>query len=278
MKNYKRFATYLGLFFLIVGIVINIKLVSYAKSAEGMQVYLPVIRNDPTRTPTMTPTPTNTPTMTPTPTNTPLPTSTPTATPPANEQGEIANGSFEEDWSDLPPAPGYLINQQPSGWQLTWVEPGQPIFDSNYMAQGVPECVHKLEDQLPPHEQPGGSDPLILAGTTTYKIFHYAAAFGAELQQQVSGLTPGQTYRIIVPLRIHGVDSDPWGAESGIWIDGVGEWVNQSVMGDRTWYYHTLEFTAVPSGEAVVTVRVKSKYNLSKDFFVDNIQLEAVMP
>lgn len=190
----------------------------------------------------------------------------------------IQNSSFEDGWTDLPPAPGYLINQQPNGWQLTWVEPGQSIFGSDYVAQGIPECVHKLEEQLPIHERLGGSDPLILDGTSTYKIFHYGAAFGAELEQVVTGLTPGQTYRITVPLRIHGVDNDPWGAESGLWVDGVGQWVNQSIMGDRNWYFHILEFMPTDSGEAVVTIRVKSKYGLSKDFFIDNIQIEAVSP
>ena len=198
--------------------------------------------------------------------------------PPPVSDPEIQNSSFEDGRTDLPPAPGYLINQQPNGWQLTWIEPGQPIFDSDYVAQGVPECVHKLEEQLPIHERPGGSDPLILDGTSTYKIFHYAAAFGAELEQVVTGLTPGQTYRITVPLRIHGVDSDPWGAESGLWVDGVGQWVNQSIMGDRNWYLHILDFMPTDLGEAVVTIRVKSKYGLSKDFFIDNIQIEAVSP
>jgi hypothetical protein len=63
-----------------------------------------------------------------------------------------------------------------------------------------------------------------------------------------------------------------------MWVDGVGQWVNQSVMGDRTWYFHTLDFMSMDSGEAVVTIRVKSKYGLSKDFFIDNIQIEAVSP
>lgn len=202
----------------------------------------------------------------------------PPAPPPVNHPLVIENHSFEEGWMDLPPAPGYLINQQPNGWELTWVEPGQPIYGSSYVAHGVPECVHKLVAQLPPHEQPGGSDPLILDGTSTFKIFHYGAAFGAELKQTVTGLIPGQAYRIKVPLRVHGVDSDPWGAESGLWIDGVGSWVNQSIMGDRNWYFHTLEFIALPSGEAEVTIRVKSKYNLSKDFFIDNVQIDAVNP
>jgi hypothetical protein len=234
----------LSFFALIAFVMSNTNAVSYAAVEE--KIYLPIIIK-------------------------PVPPSPP-------RDPVIENNSFEDGWTDLPPAPGYLINQQPNGWQLTWVEQGENIFGSDYVAQGIPECVHKLEDQLPIHERPGGSDPLILDGTSTYKIFHFAAAFGAELEQVVTDLIPGQAYRITVPLRIHGVDSDPWGAESGAWVDGVGGWVNQSVMGDRTWYVHTLDFTALPSGEAVVTIRVKSKYNLSKDFFIDNVQIEAVSP
>lgn len=237
-----------GLFSIIAFFLSNISLVNHANATTEEQLFLPLILNPA------------------------IP------DPPPNYPVAIENSSFENGWTDLPPAPGYLINQQPKGWQLTWVEPGQNIFESNYVSRGVPECVHKLNAQLPPHEQAGGSDPLILDGNATYKIFHYAAAFGAELEQTISGLTPEHTYRVTVPLRIHGVDSDPWGAESGVWVDGVGSWVNQEVMGDRTWYYHTLDFTALPSGEAIITVRVKSKYNLSKDFFMDDLQLEVVSP
>lgn len=266
MKFKQRFAITMGLFIVAALIVSNIKLVSHANSAEDEHVYLPVIKKDPT------PTPTNTPTPTPTPTNTPEP------TPPAVDPNLIKNGSFEEGWSDLPPAPGYIINQQPNHWQLTWVDIGEPIFGTGDIAYGIPECIHKLDYQLPPHERPGGSDPLILDGTTTYKVFHYAASFGVELEQVVTGLTPGEAYRLTVPIRIHinGSDTDPWGAETGAWVDSTGGWTNQAVMGDRTWYTHVVDFTAPASGQATVMIRMKNKYAVGKDFFMDAIQLQAV--
>lgn len=241
MKNQRRFNLCMGLVLAII--IVNIPLLSHAQPIANEVVYLPLIIKAP---------------------------------PPTTNSDLIENGSFEMGWADLPPAPGFLINQQPNGWQITWVEPGQPIFGSNDVAQGVPECVHKLEDQLPPDEQPGGPDALILDGAAVYKIFHFGAAFGTELEQVVTGLQPEQQYRVTVPIQIHGVDSDEWGAESGVWVDGVGQWVNQRIMGDRTWYNHTLEFTALPSGEARVTIRVKSKYNMSKDFFIDAVRLEVV--
>ena len=60
----------------------------------------------------------------------------------------LKNGSFTEGWDDLPPAPGFLINQQPKGWILNWVEPNESLFGAGDVAKGVPECVHKLADQL----------------------------------------------------------------------------------------------------------------------------------
>ena len=241
--NQRRLNLCRGISLAIIVIIINVPYPSYAKPAADEIIYLPLIRKDP---------------------------------PPAANSDLLENGSFELGWSDLPPAPGYLINQQPNNWQITWIEPGQSLFGTNDVAQGVPECVHKLKEQLPPNEQPGGPDALILDGTAVYKIFHFAAAFGAELEQVVTGLQLGQHYRLTVPIRLHGVDSDPWGAESGVWVNDVGEWVNQAIMGDRTWYDHTVDFTALPSGEAIVTIRVKSKYNLSKDFFIDDVRLQVV--
>ncbi|MCP5094394.1 MAG: hypothetical protein GY943_02445, partial [Chloroflexi bacterium] len=85
----------------------------------------------------------------------------------------LKNGSFTEGWTDMPPAPGNLINQQPNGWKLRWIEQDESLFGTGDKATGVPECVHKLAKQLPANEQLGAKDALILAGDTTYKIFHF---------------------------------------------------------------------------------------------------------
>lgn len=197
----------------------------------------------------------------------------------------LKNGSFTEGWTDLPPAPGFLINQQPNSWTLTWVEPGQKLYGSNDMVQGVPECVHKLASQLPPNEQLGGPDALILAGNTTYKIFHASQSFGAELKQRITGLAAGSTAKLIAPIFVdlHG-DGDDYAAESGAWVDTtgsanptdwVGQWANGARMGQRRWYRHEVTFTVPTSGEVTVYLRVKSKWARPKDFFIDGIQLEA---
>lgn len=188
----------------------------------------------------------------------------------------LKNGSFTEGWTNMPPAPGNLINQQPNGWTLRWINPGEPLFDSQDKATGVPECVHKLAGQLPAHEQLGAPNALILAGNATYKIFHFGGAFGAELKQTVAGLQPGSKATLTAPvLAVLYNDPDPFAAESGVWVDGQGRWVNGGEMGSRTWYRHKVEFTVPDSGQVTIAIRVKSKWPRKKDFFIDGVTLDA---
>jgi hypothetical protein len=190
----------------------------------------------------------------------------------------INNGDFSQGWEDMPPAPGHLINQRPHGWALRWIEPGQPLFESGDRAGGVPECVHKLSGQLPPNEQFGGRDALILSGEAVYKIFHSGAAFGAELSQTLTGLQPGSEALLTVPVLavLHG-ETDDFGAESGVWVNGVGTWVNGATMGNRRWHRHVQRFTVPDDGRATIAIRVKSKWPRPKDFFIDNVSLEAIV-
>jgi hypothetical protein len=219
----------------------------------------------PTPTPTATTDPNVTPTVTSTPTNTPTATVAPTADP----NNPLANGSFEDGWETI-----QFGNQRPNEWDISWVQPGDPLYDSPDLASGVCECVHKLENQLPPSERPGGSDPLILDGTVTYKIFNAAQSFGTQLHQTISGLPVGAEYTLSVPLRTHLYgDTDPFGAEAGVWVDGVGDWSNGAEMGDRKWCKHELTFTVPSDGSIDIDVRVKSKYQSTKDFFMDDFRL-----
>lgn len=189
----------------------------------------------------------------------------------------LINPSFENGWADLPPAPGWLVNQQPAGWTLSWVEPGESLFGAGDTASGVPECVHKLIDQLPEHERPGGSDPLILDGEAVYKVFHHAAAFGAELRQRVSGLEPGSSAVIQVPVRVHlHEDTDPWAAEAGVWLNDDGFWQRAERLGDRVWNTLQVATTVPENGIVDVVLRFKSKWDRPKDFFIDNVQFVGV--
>lgn len=188
----------------------------------------------------------------------------------------LKNGSFTEGWTDVSANVGFLINQQPNGWTLRWLQPGEPLFGSNDVVQGVPECVHKLATQLPANEQRGAANALILEGDTTYKIFSAGASFGAELKQTVTGLKPGSAARLTVPVLavLHG-ETDAFGAESGAWANDAGEWANAERMGNRRWYKHVVDFTVPESGTAEITIRVKSKWPRPKDFFIDGVKLEA---
>lgn len=203
-----------------------------------------------------------------------------------SEEVHLVNGSFEEGWTDMPPAPGSLINQQPNGWKLSWLWPGDTLWDSNDPITGVPELVHKLKTQLPPNEWPGAPNALILDGEVTYKMFHRGAAFGAQLTQRLENMPPG-VWRLTVPVQIHlhenldpDGDWDAYTVESGVWVltDGhqSGGWVHAKQMGDHKWYYQVVEFNTQAGASVDVLIRVKSKYLGPKDFFIDNITLEKV--
>lgn len=188
----------------------------------------------------------------------------------------IRNGTFTEGWQERPLLHLNLLNQQPAGWRLVWIEPGRLLYDDHgFQARAVPECVHKHADELPPNERPGGPDALILAGETTYKIFHSHAPFGAALSQAVTALQPGSSATLTVPIQAHlHNDGDPWTLESGVWVNGEGGWANAGQMGDRRWYHHRLDFTVPPDGRAEIVIRFKSKWGGPKDFFIDNVTLE----
>ena len=188
----------------------------------------------------------------------------------------LKNGSFEDGWTDMDPAPGYLINQQPNGWTLRWIEPGEKLFDVDDKASGVPECVHKLSKQLPANEQLGAADALILDGSVVYKIFHFGGSFGTELKQTVTGLKPGSTATLTVPILAVTYDqTDPYGTEAGVWVNGEGAWKNGHEMKNRLWVNHVAQFEVPENGTAVIEVRVKNKWPVKKDFFIDNITLDA---
>ena len=189
----------------------------------------------------------------------------------------LKNGSFTEGWKDVQAPYGYLINQEPNGWNLRWLDVGEDIFGSGDKTTGVPECVHKLARQLPANEQLGAKDALILEGDTTYKIFSASAAFGAELSQTVTGLQPGSQAKLRTPiLVVLYEDTDPYAAESGVWINGEGHWVHSHDMGgSRKWYIHETEVTVPANGTIDIVIRVKSKWQAPKDFFIDGIKLEA---
>ena len=186
----------------------------------------------------------------------------------------LINPSFEDGWTDIQSGPASL-NQQPNGWELRWLEPGELLWDSNDEARGVPECRHLNTIHLPPNEQPGAPDALILDGEWTYKIFHAGSSFGARLKQTVTGLRPGSNVRVVAPIQVHRhKDNDPWAVEAGVWINEYGGW--HSYLGNREWRQMELVGQADENGEAKVVIRVKSKWDKPKDFFIDAITFQGI--
>ncbi len=186
----------------------------------------------------------------------------------------LQNGGFENGWQDLTGSSA----QEPNAWTRDWLETGEPLYDDTNNPPAVaafpPECVHKLNYQLPPHEQLGGPNALVLDGEHTYKVFNGFAAFGAQLTQTVTNLQPGVTGVLTVPiLLVTNGDTAPWGGESGAWVNGIGNWATLLDMGNRNWYYHRIEFTVPANGQINVLIRFKNK-QAGKDFFIDAIQLE----
>jgi hypothetical protein len=190
------------------------------------------------------------------------------------------NGSFENGWKTLPPTgnAGFLRNQEPNQWALEILLPGSLLWDSNDEVKGEPECVHKLENQLPPNERPGGLDPLILDGTTTYKIFHSGASFGAKLSQTIEGLKPGTQAKFSMNIRCHKPksDGDIYEAEFRLQTNGAGGWWNGSKLKHRRWVNRTQERTIGEDGKFTIEIYVKSKWARPIDFFMDNFKLTAV--
>jgi hypothetical protein len=210
-------------------------------------------------------------TPTPEPTNTPEPTPevTPSVTPEVTpEPVRLRNPSFEDDWETIE-----FGNQRPKKWAISWVQPGDPLYDSGDLATGICECVHKLDWQLPPNEQPGGPDALILSGTAVYKLFNLSQSWGTTLSQSIE-LPPGSEWQLSVPIQLHhNGDTDVYGAESSVWVNNLGGWANIDGMGDRHWCKHTRVFEVPENGEVQIDIRFKSKWQKVKNFFIDDLQL-----
>ena len=271
MRRSKFFLSLIGLsvfIFVLISLMPGRRAASPIQADEGDALsFVPALfAPDPTATPTATPT--NTPTAMPTDTPTATATHTPTATP-TETANRIDNGSFEEGWTTIE-----LGNQRPNEWAIYFVPSGEPLFDSSDEATGQCECIHKPNADLPPDEQLGGPNALVLDGAFTYKMFSENAKWGTELSQTMYGMVPGVEWRLTVPVQVHLHDeTDEYAAESGAWINDVGGWATGFEMGDREWCKHEQVFTVPEDGEVKVDIRVKSKWPNNKDFFIDDVYM-----
>lgn len=198
--------------------------------------------------------------------------------PPPHPANLIDNGSFEDGWVDVPSGHGWN-NQQPTGWLLRWLRPGDPSWELNAKtgsvptATAVPEVVHKLDWQLPPDEQPGGPRALILDGVAVYKAFTAGDIWGIELEQELTA-TPGATLTVRVPVQVHyqQVLIEPDDFEVAILLnDHKRRFYAIPDLPDRQWV--TLEHSTVvgASGKVRLRIRAYNKWMNGRDIFIDAV-------
>jgi len=199
----------------------------------------------------------------------------------------LQNGSFELDWTDIPIPGTGTINQEPDGWEVEWLEPGDPLLSSvdyggpddepHYLtAKTIPECVHKLNDQLPPDEQSGGVDAIVLDGDTAYKVFSSVNPFGAYMAQLVTGLDPGRRIVLEVPVRVHHHGDGSPGA--AVWRcclnNQTGPWLTfKEDFDDRAYMTFGMDSVVDADGCAFVAIDLESRALAGIDFFVDDVRL-----
>jgi len=182
----------------------------------------------------------------------------------------LRNGSFEEGWTDYN---GSI--QLANFWDISWVAPGQPLYDDDILSNAEPEFTHKKEWQLPENERYCQPEALILDGNTVYKIFRHGAWAG-RLRQTIGNLTPGQRVKLTVPIWQDSKIDDGYEAATLVNIDGASTgWVWNFQVPQRKWTYHTLKTNVPGDGRLTVVIRLKSRY-AGADYFIDAIRLEPV--
>jgi lysozyme len=195
--------------------------------------------------------------------------------PPPPPATKLVNGSFEMGWTDQS-----MTAQEPHGWTLKIETEGEvrgrPI-------NGTPECVHKLNSQLPPDEQIGGENALILDGVHVYKMFT-RATWRASLRQKevISGLEPGARATVTWPVQIHfdGRGDVYESDDTSLLIDVNGElttfWMTKEL--DRQWIYIKAHGDIDANGELRIQgiASVAEKHDTA--FFFDAITLEVDEP
>ena len=193
----------------------------------------------------------------------------------------LYNGNFEGGWQ-TDPATG---NQIPAGWGLMWSQPGEamlssgafpfddpPVFET---VEALPECVHKLNEQLPPNEQLGGPDALILDGNAVYKVFRHLCS--ATLAQPVE-VEPGiaATFTVNVQVHHHG-DGSPGACAFRVRLnnDDSGWLTFDHGLVDRQWVAVSVSSTATAEGLLYAAIDFEVRAEADVSFFVDALTLDA---
>lgn len=210
--------------------------------------------------------------------------------PPIVTDNLLVNHNFSGAWSNIPATHGGF-HQVPEGWGLHYsIEGVQGCFnskDDEYVTIGVqPECIHKLNGQLPPNEQLGGSEALVLSGTAVYKIFG-TGIWSAGLSQIVRNLTPGATYRFTFNLNVHyhdelGDDS-PDDTQAHFELSQPEQYSESGILKldtrdlpHKVWVTRSLEGVADSDGELEVWFNLCTVWVNSRSVFLDDFSLELV--
>lgn len=191
----------------------------------------------------------------------------------------LENGSFENGWSDVGDQ-----QQKPEDWALTWKQPGEAMLSAGAFPNddppvidtvgATPECVHMLAAQLPPNEQPGGVNALILDGETVYKVFRNR--FSATLSQVVN-VPDGARVRFSVPVQVHHHNDGSYGAcAARVFLDGAtSPWATFGAgLTDHEWEILSVE--AIAGNNSFVGVDLEGRAEADVTFFIDAITLEII--
>jgi len=210
------------------------------------------------------------------------------------EHQPVPNGLFDErPWQDIPVPSLATVNQQPARWVLQWYEIGEELEapkagagDTEYCATTIPECVHKLESQLPPNERRYLSDGSInpdrliydLESTTVYKMFAGGGAFGCLLVGEFRA-DPGCNVRLHFPVRVHQHGNGDTGAAYWRVIsnnDGTEWHTFKRDFEDRRYHVAPLDVSVGTDGLVLYVLQVESHTIAGIDFFVSGVRWEYI--
>lgn len=198
---------------------------------------------------------------------------TPPPPPPPPPENDVTFFSFEDGWQDDPLQPDR--RQIPNGFSLEIIKSGTPLPYGNANATGEVEAMHRLNGQLPPDEQRGGENALVLDGEHTYKIQAVRMATGTSLIKRFATTNPVE---VSVPVQCHYQAPDSYNRVPPLESEDVyavlllnGEEAARlqfPELRDRTWM--VLEGTAVPlNGIVTVELRFVTKWQNSRDLWTD---------
>jgi len=223
----------------------------------------------------------------------------------------MLNLSFENGHKDIwiggsDGDPGRMA-QQPDDWLISALPSGSPLKSTGVfpgddppvmeVVQTIPEVRHISTIDLPPEQQPGGSDALILGGDTCFKVFSAYSPFSFTMEillpAEETGAKPGDTLDVAVPVNTH---FHPYNPPDGPWGDGSlgacrwraylvgadgavggGTWHTYKLnIEDREYEYYALSVEADVTGAATLCIDLESASQAGITYFVDEIEVDAV--